>query len=124
MKTSMKTRILGCILLSLMMTGCILTVDSDITHNESWDNYDVDQIEVGETTRDWVLSSFGAPHSKLKRSDGSERWRYRSISERETEIGFFLLFHFDIERQYRQTLVIGFEDDVVVEYSLNGKSFE
>jgi len=120
----MRTGIFALILLNLSLTGCVVTVDSDYASSAHWDRNDIQQIEVGETKKEWVLAAIGIPDSERTKSDGTEVWRYKNISERETKVGVFLLLHFDLEREHHQNLQIEFRDDVVSDYWLESKWIE
>lgn len=111
-------------LLSLSLSACVVTIDSDHESSARWDNSDVNDIEIGETNKEWILAAIGKPDNQRTRSDGTEVWRYKNVSERETRIGVFLLFHIDVERERHKNLHIEFEDDVVVDYWMESKWIE
>ena len=115
----MKFEPFNLLVLCLTLTGCMITVDSDHSSNADWDDYDVNQIEIGRTSSDWIVASFGEPGSKRTNSDGNEVWKYKNIRERDTKVAVFLLFHFDIEREQQKILNIEIRDNIVVDYALN-----
>ncbi len=112
----MKSIIFSLTLLSLSLTGCVVTIDSDHQLSSNWSEMDVDHIEVGETNKDWILSAIGNPNTKRTRSDGTEVWRYKNVSERDTRIGILLLLHMNVERERHKYLHVEFKDDVVIDY--------
>lgn len=112
----MKLVIYSLTLLSLSLTGCVVTIDSDYQSSSNWNDMDVDHIEIGETNKDWVLSAIGKPNTKRTRSDGTEVWRYKNVSERDTRIGILLLLHMNVERERHKYLHVEFKDDVVIDY--------
>jgi hypothetical protein len=101
----------------LTLTGCLLTVDSDSRPILTvWDDGDVNRLELGSSDQEWVRNSFGEPVSKLNYADGTEIWKYRNRSEKDTEVGLFLLFSVDIESERVETLSVEFLDGVVSNY--------
>lgn len=99
------------------LTGCLITVDSDSRPIHTvWDDGDVTRLELGNSDQDWVRSSFGEPVSKLNYADGTEIWKYRNRSEKDTEVGLFLVFSVDVESERVETLSIEFMDGVVSNY--------
>ncbi len=111
-------------ILCLTLVGCVVTVDSDYSSGADWSERDVKQIEIGETKKDWIIAAIGMPNDQRIRSDGVEVWRYKNISERDTEVGIFLLLHMDLERERHSYLNIEFRDDVVIDYELDTKWVE
>ena len=55
------------------------------------------RLQPGESDQDWVSTSFDKPVSKLTYADGTEIWKYRNRSEKDTEVGLFLVFSVDID---------------------------
>ena len=83
--------------MGLTLTGCLVTVDSNSRPIHTvWDDGDITRLELGSSNREWVQNSFGEPVSKLNYADGSEIWKYRNRSEKDMEVGLFLVFSVDI----------------------------
>ncbi|MFP6826054.1 MAG: hypothetical protein VB977_08105 [Pseudohongiellaceae bacterium] len=61
-------------------------------------------------------TTFGHPVTKLSYADGTEIWKYRNRSEKDTEVGLFLVFSVDLEEERTETLSIEFIDGVVSNY--------
>jgi hypothetical protein len=80
-------------------------------------------LQLGESSQDWVSTSFGNPISKLTYADGTEIWKYRNRSEKDTEVGLFLVFSVDIEEQRTETLSIEFTDGTVTNYWIEEDRF-
>lgn len=115
--TTIVLRSVGSLAAAFLMTGCLLTVDSESSPIYTvWDDGDMARLQVGGSTQDWVRTSFGEPISKLSYADGSEIWKYRNRSERDTEVGLFLVFSVDVESEKVDTLSIEFVDGVVSNY--------
>jgi len=79
--------------MSITLTGCLVTIDSDTRALQTvWDEADVSRLQVGVSDQDWVRTSFGDPSSRLTYADGTEIWKYRNRSEKDVEVGLFLIF--------------------------------
>ena len=50
-------------------------------------------------------------------------WKYRNRSEKDTEVGLFLIFSVDVEEERTETLSIEFTDDVVTNYWIEEDRF-
>jgi hypothetical protein len=111
------TKNLAILALAFALTGCLVTVDSDSRPIHTvWNEGEVARLQVGRSDQDWVRASFGEPISKLSYADGSEIWKYRNRSEKDTEVGLFLVFSVDVEEERVDTLSIEFVDGVVSNY--------
>ena len=118
------TRIALLVLLGVALNGCLITVDSDgRVLDSAWDEGDVNRLEVGGTDTQWVRTTFGDPTSRLSYADGTEIWKYRNRSEKDTEVGVFLLFSVDVEQERIETLSIEFDQDVVSNYWIEEDQF-
>jgi len=105
------------LVMSIVLTGCLVTVDSDSRPLQTvWNEADVSRLQLGESSQDWVSTSFGNPISKLTYADGTEIWKYRNRSEKDTEVGLFLVFSVDIDEERTETLSIEFTDGLVTNY--------
>jgi len=110
--------------MSIVLTGCLVTVDSDSRPLQTvWNEADVSRLQLGESNQDWVSTSFGNPISKLNYADGTEIWKYRNRSEKDTEVGLFLVFSVDVEEERTETLSIEFTDGVVTNYWIEEDRF-
>ena len=110
--------------LGLLLNGCLVTVESDSDSVQMvWSESDVSRLQLGRSDTDWVRSSFGDPVTKLNYADGTERWKYRNISEKDTVVSVFLLFSFDVEQERIETLSIEFTNGVVTNYWIEEDRF-
>jgi hypothetical protein len=110
--------------MGLMLTGCLLTVDSDgRILDANWDEGDVNRLQIGSTDSQWVRQTFGEPSSRLSYADGTAVWKYRNRSEKDTEVGLFLVFSVDVEQERIETLSIEFDQDVVSNYWIEEDRF-
>ena len=118
------TRIAILLLLGMTLAGCLLTVDSDGRLLDStWDEGDVNRLQIGTSNIDWVRSTFGEPSTRLSYADGTEVWKYRNRSEKDTEVGLFLVFSVDVEQERTETLSIEFDQELVTNYWIESDTF-
>ena len=111
-------------ILGLALNGCLLTVDSDgRVLDSSFDEGDVNRLQVGKTDTQWVRSTFGDPTTRLSYADGTEVWKYRNRSEKDTEVGLFLVFSVDLEEERIETLSIEFDQGLVSNYWIEEDHF-
>lgn len=109
---------------SLLLTGCLLTVDSDSRSIQNvWNDGDVSRLQIGQSDASWLRTSFGEPSTKLSYADGTEIWKYRNRSEKDVDVGFFLLFSIDIEQERIETLSIELTDGLVSNYWIEEARF-
>lgn len=105
------------LVICVALTGCLITVDSDSRPLHTvWNEGEVARLQVGQSNEDYVRTSFGDPTTKLTYADGTEIWKYRNRSEKDTEVGVFLVFSVDIEEERTETLSIEFVNGVVSNY--------
>ncbi len=110
--------------MAVTMTGCLVTVDSDSRPLQTvWNEGDVTRLQVGQSDKQWVRNSFGDPVTKLNYADGTEIWKYRNRSEKDTEVGLFLIFSVDVEEERVETLSIEFADGIVSNYWIEEERF-
>ena len=65
----------------VLFVGCIVSkTDEQYTGIE---NETLKQVERGQTTRDWVIETFGEPSEQILTDDGSERRHRPAVLERE-----------------------------------------
>lgn len=101
-----------------LLAGCVLTVDSD-THYRRGAlamSDTLDAIEVGRTSRDWIVAHLGKPNSVYVNDDGNEVLRYLSRQEKDVEVHLFLLFSIDASEEETHTLHVEIEDALVKGY--------
>ena len=112
------------LVMSVVLTGCLVTVDSDSRQLQSvWNETEVTRLQIGTSDNEWVRTTFGDPISKLNYADGSEIWKYRNRSEKDTEVGVFLIFSVDVEEERTETLSIEFTEGLVTNYWIEEDRF-
>ena len=79
--------IVSALALLVLMSGCIVCqVDEEYTGVEDKMLRD---IECGQTTRDWLVETFGEPTELLMADDGSEILRYKCVRKKDNQFVMF-----------------------------------
>ena len=112
------------LLAAVTLTGCLVNVDSDSRSLQTvWDEGDVSRMQIGRSDQDFVRNTFGEPGTKLNYADGTEIWKYRNRSEKDTEVGVLFIFSVDVEEERTETLSIEFVDGIVANYWIEEDRF-
>ncbi len=101
----------------LPLTGCFI-YSSDVSYGEKGapvSDRTLEQIECGNTTRDWVVATLGEP-SEEQITDGGQvlKYRYRKTQESNTVFLPFLII--DDETRHERTVYFEIKDGVVQRY--------
>jgi hypothetical protein len=80
---------------------------------------DLDQVELGVTTKDWVLDTFGPPTRVRNFKDDSEILIYERSERTEHEFSFFLIFSSESSEVTKETLSFEIRDGIVRKYWLD-----
>ena len=72
---------------SVLVGGCIVSqTDEQYTGIE---NDTLKQVECGQTTRDWVIETFGEPSEQILADDGSEILKYKCVRKKNNKFVMF-----------------------------------
>ena len=103
----------------VLMGGCVVyNADEQYTGIE---NKMLKEIECGQTTRDWLVETFGEPTELLMTDDGAEILRYKCVKKKDNKFVMFpppIVIHDDKQDEH----VVAFEvkDGVVQRYWKEG----
>jgi len=71
----------------VLMSGCVVCqVDEEYTGVE---DKMLKEIECGQTTRDWLVDTFGEPTEELLTDEGSEILRYKCVKKKDNQFVMF-----------------------------------
>ncbi len=99
--------------LLLLCSGCLITSNSETTHNGTRVSTDTfAQIKPGSTTSIWVEATLGPPTSKNK-TDTDEVWKYVYSEHTNSDGAVFLLFGGSSSTDKSEICFIEFKDGVV-----------
>ena len=98
-----------------LMGGCVVyNADEQYTGVE---NKMLKEVECGQTTRDWLVETFGEPTELLMTDDGGEILRYKCVKKKDNKFVMFpppIVIHDD--KQVEHVVVFEVKDGVVQRY--------
>ena len=103
----------------VLMGGCVVyNADEQYTGVE---NKMLKEIECGQTTRDWLVETFGEPTELLMTDDGGEILRYKCVKKKDNK---FVMFPPPIvikdDKQVEHVMAFEVKDGVVQRYWKEG----
>ena len=103
----------------VLMGGCVVyNADEQYTGVE---NKMLKEIECGQTTRDWLVETFGEPTELLMTDDGGEILRYKCVKKKDNK---FVMFPPPIvikdDKQVEHVIAFEVKDGVVQRYWKEG----
>lgn len=105
--------------MSVLGVGCIVCkTDERYTGIE---NQALKEIECGQTTRDWVIETFGEPSEQILNDDGSEILKYKCVRTKDNK---FVMFPPPIvikdEEDIEHTVAFEVRDGIIKRYWKEG----
>lgn len=106
---------LSLVLMSVLMVGCMVC-DNDV-HYTGVEDQTLNEIECGQTTRDWLIETLGEPSEQYSDEEGNEILRYKCTKKIEKD---FVLIPPVIVTNEQKTIehIVAFEvqDGIVQRY--------
>ena len=107
-----------CAVSASVLTGCI-SARSDVRYGPkgpSIGHETIRQVQAGQTSKEWVLGTLGAPTSEAATPEGTEILKY--VYTKKTDVDFRFCIFFDIDETSEQQTVYYFEiaDGVVTRF--------
>ena len=104
---------------SVLITGCVVCeTDEQYTGIE---NDTLKQVECGQTTRDWVVETFGEPSEQILTDDGGEILKYKNKRKKDNK---FVMFPPPIvirdEKDVEHTVAFEVRDGIIQRYWKEG----
>lgn len=103
------------VLMSVLMAGCMVC-DNDV-HYTGVEDQTLNEIERGQTTKDWLIETLGEPSEQYTDEEGNEILRYQCTKRIEKD---FVLIPPVIVTNEQKTIehIVAFEvrDDIVQRY--------
>lgn len=116
----MKTLILvaSSLAVAVLAAGCtVLSNNSSTTYSGTQvSDVTLAQMEVGKTTKSWVVATLGAPTSVSQVDDNTELLRYTATRTTEREAGMIVVVASKQKTQKRETVYLEFKDGVLKRY--------
>ena len=107
--------------LSVVLSGCVVYHgDEQYTGVE---DKKLKQIECGQTTKDWLVETFGEPTEQLATDDGGEILKYKCVKKKDNQ---FVVFPPPIvitdDKKVEHVVAFEVRDGIVQRYWKEGKS--
>ncbi len=116
---AVSTMIIGlCVALGIVLTGCISS-RSDVRYGDKGPVVGSDtlrQIEVGSTSKEWLLGTLGEPTSETRTPEGTEILKYVYTKKVDSDFDAFIFLSFDDQREERTVLYFELTDGTVTRY--------
>lgn len=113
------TMVMGlCVVFGFVLTGCISS-RSDVRYGDKGPVVGSDtlrQIEVGSTSKEWLLGTLGEPTSETRTPEGTEILKYVYTKKVDSDLDAFIFLSFDDRREERTVLYFELEDGIVTRY--------
>lgn len=107
-----------CVMFGLVLTGCI-SGRSDVRYGPKGPAVGAEtlrQIQVGSTSKEWVLGTLGEPTSQTQTPEGTEILRYVYTKMVDSDFCVFLLLNFDDKREDCTVLYFEITNGIVTRY--------
>ncbi len=104
---------------SILVTGCVVCeTDEQYTGIEK---DTLKRVECGQTTRDWVVETFGEPSEQILTDDGGEILKYKCVRKKDNK---FVMFPPPIvikdEKDVEHTVAFEIREGIVQRYWKEG----
>ena len=73
--------------MGLMISGCVV-IDND-EHYTGIDNKTLKDVKCGQTTKDWIIATFGEPSEQSVTKSGTEVLRYKCVRKKDNQFVMF-----------------------------------
>ncbi|MHC4521249.1 MAG: hypothetical protein ACYTAS_21855 [Planctomycetota bacterium] len=107
-----------CVLSVFVVSGCI-SARSDVRYGPKGPaagHETIRQIKEGQTSKEWVLGTFGAPTSETTTPEGTEILKYVYTKKIDADLTFCIFFDFDDRREERTVYYFEIADGVVTKF--------
>ena len=109
------------LLTGIFLTGCMISQRSH-TSNSSPDfaltKAQLNSVEPGVTTKEWIIENFGEPKRDRYLSDGEEILVYENTKHTSSHVGFFLIFNSHTSEDTTEAITFRIKDGIVKSYSV------
>lgn len=107
-----------CGIWGLVLSGCI-SGRSDVRYGPEGPavgHETIRQIEIGQTSKEWVLGTLGTPSSATATPEGTEILKYVYTKKIDSDLDVFLFLDFDENREERTVYYFEIADGVVANF--------
>ena len=107
-----------CGMLGIVLAGCI-SGRSDVSYGPKGPavgHETLRQIEVGQTSKEWVLGTLGTPTSETATPEGTEILKYVYTKKVDVDFSFCIFFDFDDKREERTVYYFEIANGIVTKF--------
>lgn len=107
-----------CVVWGFVLSGCI-SGRSDVSYGAKGPvvgGETLRQIEVGITSKEWLLGTLGEPTNETQTPDGKEILKYVYTRKVDSDFDAFIFLSFDDHREERTALYFEITDGIVSRY--------
>jgi len=106
-----------CLLVSAVFAGCIVVADTNRRHTGMVPSAaTIKQVELGETTAEWLIAAVGQPSSRQKVDEHTELLRYERTTTVNSSLNILVLLHTNDNTRTHEAVVFEVVDGVVQKY--------
>ena len=99
---------------AVVVVGCVVC-DSDVRYTGVADET-LKQVKCGQTTRDWLVATFGEPTEQHATDAGTEILSYRCTRKQDSSVVVLPFVIVDDEKETEHTVSFEIKDGVVQRY--------
>ena len=104
-----------------LLTGCMI---SHRSHSDSSSSYSIskkqlESVEPGITTKEWIIDTFGEPDRERHLKKGKETLVYENTKHKSSDFSIFLLFDSHTSESVKEIVSFKIKDGIVESYSVN-----
>jgi hypothetical protein len=99
---------------SLLLVGCVIS-DSDVHYTGIADE-SLKQVQCGQTTKNWLVATFGEPTEQRVTDEGNEILSYKCTRKQDNSVVVFPIVIVDDEKETEHTISFELKDGIVQRY--------
>ena len=109
------------LLTGTLFTGCMISHKSHISDKSGYTipRSQLDSVEPGVTTKEWVIENFGEPDRERHLQEGKEILVYENTKHKSSNFSVFLLLNSHSSEDIKETVSFKIKDGIVDSYSVN-----
>jgi hypothetical protein len=111
--------VLAIVIASVPLLGGCFIHDSKVSYTDKGapvSDRTLEQIKCGETTKDWIVATLGAPSEQTTADNGVEILKYRYGKKQDSDTVVLPFIIVDDQKQIEQTVYVEVKDNIVRRY--------
>lgn len=110
------------LLAGTLMAGCMISHrshTSDTSSGYAISKTQLDSVQPGVTTKDWVMDNFGEPDRENHLPDGEEVLIYENTKHKSSHFSLFLVLNTHTSEDVKEVVRFKIKDGIVTSYTIN-----